>query len=102
MPSTIGVVVHWMYPVAAVTLPLPLEPLGQDELVRGAHRVVVVHLTYVPAYTSPQTLLLFLVVTSDDENSAYLNDSGGAMVTRSRRLDWSAPALPTVPTASIW
>ena len=51
---------------------------------------------------SPHTLLLFLVVTSESENSAYLNDTGGAIVIRSRRLDIVLAAVPTVPTASIW
>ena len=30
---------------------------------------------------SPQTLLLFLVVTSESEKRAYLNETGGAIVT---------------------
>src|SRR3954451_10995351 len=91
------------YPVAAVTLPLPrLPPLGQLELGDARTASLLYTWTYVAAYTSPQMLLLFLVVTSDSENSAYLNDSGGALVMRRRRLACSAPALPTVPTASIW
>src|SRR3954465_9760611 len=51
---------------------------------------------------SPHTLLLFFVVTSDSENRAYLNERGGAMVTRSRRLDIVLLWVPTVPIASIW
>ncbi len=49
---------------------------------------------------SPHTVLLFLVVTSESENSAYLNEIGGAIVTRSRRLDCVVDAAPTLPTTS--
>jgi hypothetical protein len=50
---------------------------------------------------SPHTRLLFFVVTSDSEKSAYLNELGGAIMTRSRREALSDTALPTLPMASI-
>src|SRR4051812_38997268 len=74
-------------PVAAVTLPCTTSFWST--------------VTLPFAHTSPTTRSLFFVLTSVNENNAYLNDFGGAYTTRIVRSALKPPPLPTSPVESM-
>src|SRR5258708_30896066 len=92
--------------------PVSTEPVTVDPLSRNANPVAAVALplivspcctvTFPFAHTSPCTRLLFFVSTSVRENSAYWNDFGGPITTRTDREVTSPAPRPTLPVESIW
>ena len=75
---------------------------GKEFIASARHHLVVEYLPKITACVAELGEEDFWWRASESENSAYLNEIGGAIVTRNRRLAWVAPAAPTVPTASIW